>query len=89
MGGPGGGLSPPDAGGVSKICKKFLKKIAKMHYFGIFFKGINKLLINFPRVWSKNTNCWEILRNFLKSLLDTSRYLLMKRGQKNLSEAYQ
>ena len=31
----------------SKILKKFIKKIAKMHYFSIFFKKFNKPSVNF------------------------------------------
>ena len=33
VGGPGGGRSTPDAGEFSKICKKFLKQIAKNALF--------------------------------------------------------
>ena len=38
-GGSGGG---PEAGELSKVFRKLLKKIAKMHYFSIFFKKFNK-----------------------------------------------
>ena len=34
------GYGAPDAGEFSKIFTIFLKKIAKMHYFNIFFKKI-------------------------------------------------
>ena len=50
----------------SQISKIFLQKIAKMHYFSIFFKKFNKPCVNFSRVWTKNTNCWENLTNFRK-----------------------
>ena len=40
-----------------------------MHYFSIFFKKINKQCINFSRVWTKNTNCWEILKIFDKNFI--------------------
>ena len=53
---PGGPRrSPADAGEFSKIFKNFLKKIAKMHYFSIFFKIIHKPCVNFSCVWTKNT----------------------------------
>ena len=52
-------------GKFSKIWKKFLKKIVKMHYFSKFFKRFNKPCFTFSRVWTKNTNCWETLGNFL------------------------
>ena len=40
-----------------------------MHYFCIFFKKFNKPFVTFLRVWTKNANCWEILRTFWKSLM--------------------
>ena len=33
-----------------------------MHYFGLFFKIFNKPCVTFSRVWTKTSNCWEILR---------------------------
>ena len=66
--GSGGGapwITEP-SGEISKIFKTFLKKIAKMHYFSIYFKKVNKPCVIFSRIWTKNTNCWEILRNFRK-----------------------
>ena len=33
-----------------------------MHYISIFFKIFNKPCANFSRVWTKNANCWEILK---------------------------
>ena len=60
-GGPGA-----RAPGRWRIFKKFLKKIAKMHYFSKFFKKLNKSCVNFSRVWTKNTNGWEILIKFSK-----------------------
>ena len=60
------GRSTPDAGEFSKIFKKFLKEIAKKHYFSIFFKILIKLCVDFSRGWTKNTNFWEILINFQK-----------------------
>ena len=65
-GGSGGGAKPPDAKEFSKFCKSFFKKIAKMHYCSIFSKRFNKSFVNFSRVLTINTNCWEILSNFLK-----------------------
>ena len=39
-----------------------------MHYFSIFFTKFKKLCVDFLRVWTKNPNCWEILRKFSKNL---------------------
>ena len=41
--------------------QKFLKKIAKMHYFSIFFKKVNKLRSFFARL-TKNTKTENFLR---------------------------
>ena len=68
------GAQHPDAGEFSKIFEKFLMKIAKMDYFNIFFKKFNKHCVNFSRVLTKNTNCWEILRN----LRNVFKYFLKK-----------
>ena len=35
-----------------------------MHYFRIFFNKVNKPCVKFLRVWTKNANCWDILRKF-------------------------
>ena len=40
-----------------------------MHFFCIFIKNFNKPTVNFLRVWTKNANCWEILRKFWKFLM--------------------
>ena len=48
-----------------KIFENFHKKIDKNELFlHIFQKKLNKPFIHFLRVWTKNANCWEILRNF-------------------------
>ena len=60
--GGSGGRSPPDAGEFSKFFKKFLKKIAKNALFWPIFNQILKTLRYFLRIWTNNTNCWEILR---------------------------
>ena len=52
----------------SKIFKKFLKKIAKMHYFSLFFKKFNKACVNFCGFGPQH-NLLEILRKFSKNLL--------------------
>ena len=44
------GRSPQEAPEFLKIFKKILKKIAKMHYFGIVFKKVNKACLTFSRV---------------------------------------
>ena len=51
---------------------RFLKKIAKMHYFMIFFKQFNKPCFTFPRIWMKIANCWEMLRKLWKYLIKNS-----------------
>ena len=38
--------------GGSKISKNCLRKIAKMHYFSIFFKKVNKPCVTFSRDWT-------------------------------------
>ena len=53
----------------SKIFKNFLRKLLKMHYFSIFFKEFNKPCVHFSRIWTKNANCWEILRKLWKFLM--------------------
>ena len=59
VGGPGGGAEPPsDAGEFSKIFKKFLKKIVKMHYFAYFSPKNLKIMRYFSLVWTKNTIGW-------------------------------
>ena len=35
----------------------------QMHYFSILLKKFNKPCVNFSAVWTKNTNCWEILNS--------------------------
>ena len=40
--------------------QKLLKKIPKVHCFSIFFKRFKNQCVNFSRVWTRNTNSWEI-----------------------------
>ena len=63
--GSGGGAPPRMPENFRKVAKRFLKKIAKMHYFSIFFKPC----VTFSRVWMKNKYCWEILRHFSMTFL--------------------
>ena len=44
--------------------KDFLRRLQKIDYLAYFSKKINKPMRSFFAVWTKNTNCWEILRNF-------------------------
>ena len=65
-----GAPSPPDAGEFSKNFKKFLKKIANMHYLSLFFKRFNKSRVNLWRLWTKNTllgNSEKIFKIFDKN----------------------
>ena len=48
--------------GTSKIFKKFLKKIAKMHYFRIFSKNLTSHTLIFPAFWRKT----QFVGNFQK-----------------------
>ena len=57
--GPGAEPPPWTLENFRKFSKRFLKKIATMHYFSIFFKKFNKACVNFLRVWTKNTICWK------------------------------
>ena len=58
VGGTGGG-APRTPENFRKFAKKFLKKIAKIHYFSKFFKRFNKPCVKFLRVWMKNTSFWN------------------------------
>ena len=73
VGGPG--AEPRDAGEFSKIFKKFLKKISKMHYFSIFFKKFNKPCVqSFARLDEKQKlfgnfeRFAKIFKKFLKKI---------------------
>ena len=48
------------------IYENFPKKIAQNAslFLHIFPKKFNKPFVNFLRVWTKNANCWEILKIF-------------------------
>ena len=59
-----GRLRSWSGGDAGKFAKRYLKKIAKMHYFSIFFKKSNKPCVNFSRFWTKN----KLLGNFEKIL---------------------
>ena len=50
------------------VQKDFLRKWQKTHYFSIFFKKLTQC-VNFSRVWTTTTTCWEILRKFWKLLM--------------------
>ena len=49
--------------GRRRIFENFLKKIDKMHYFGIFFKYLTKYGLIF-RMFGRKTHCCKILRKF-------------------------
>ena len=67
FGGPEGGrsLPPPDAGEFSKICKKFLKKIAKNAFSPIFQKKF-KTALNFCAFGRKSQLVGKFLRKLCK-----------------------
>ena len=52
-----------------KFLKIFLRKMLKMHYYSRVFPQFNKALGQFLRVWTKNTNCLELLRKFWNFLM--------------------
>ena len=48
-----------------------------MHYLSIFFKEFNKHCGNFSRFWTKNANCWEILKNFNENSIEKLNFLFL------------
>ena len=63
--------------------QKFLEKIAKMYYFNIFFKKVNKPWVHFLCVWTENTICWKFLRKFSYEIAKNALFLHI--FQKNLT----
>ena len=64
VGGPGG-AEPPDTGEFSKICTIFLKKIATMLHFSLFFqRKFKNSALNFRAFGRKTQLVGEILRKF-------------------------
>ena len=61
-----GGGAPRTPENFWKFAKYFLRKLQKCIILAYFSKKFNKPCVNFSRVRTKNTNCWEILRNFEK-----------------------
>ena len=47
----------------------------KMDYLSIFFKEVNKHCGNFSRFWTKNANCWEILKIFDENSIEKLNFL--------------
>ena len=62
------------SGGFSKICKKFLKKIAKNPVFLSILQKDSKPCVKFSRVWTKNTIGWgnfeKIVRFFDENAIE-------------------
>ena len=52
----------------SKFSERFLKKIAKMHDFSVFFKRFKELWGNFSPL-EENANSGKIFKNLSKKLL--------------------
>ena len=44
--------------------KIFIRILLKCIIFAYFSKKFSKPCVNFSRVWTKNANCWEILKIF-------------------------
>ena len=60
-----------------KFLKIFIRILLKCIIFAYFSKNFNKRCVNFLRVWTKNANCWEILRKFsMKFLLKNWIFIL-------------
>ena len=62
-----GGVTGESRGAVRTLAMILVRvgeTLAKMHYFSISFQKLIKPCVNFSRVWTKNANCWEILRKF-------------------------
>ena len=63
----GPGAEPPGRRRIfENLQRKFLKKIAKMQYFGLFCKNISKPCVKFSRVKTKNTIGWGNFEKILK-----------------------
>ena len=60
VGGPG--VKPLDAREFAKSCKRFLQKMAKKHYFSLFFKRISKLWLNLCAFGRKTQLVGKLLR---------------------------
>ena len=63
----GVGVEPPplpDAGELTKIWKRFLKKIAKIALFCYILQRVSKPRVKFSRGWTKNTSGCGYLRKF-------------------------
>ena len=66
--GSGGGAEPRGRQKISKISKKFLKKIAKMDYFRRFFQKIKNPRVKFSR-FGRKTQLLGIFEKIFKSFL--------------------
>ena len=69
-----GGLRPPDAEEISKIFKKILRKIAKMHYFSIFFKRFALIFRAFVRKSQFVGNFEKILKMFDENSIEKLKF---------------
>ena len=56
-----------------------------MHYFSTFFKKANKPCVKFLRVWTKNPNCWEILKTCDEISIEKLNFYFLKFVTKNSS----
>ena len=63
----------------SKFSENFLKKIAKMHDFSVFFKRFNELCGNFSRVWTKIQIVENFSKGFLEKLLKTHYFCMFSK----------
>ena len=52
--------------GGGTLFENFQKKFRKLQkcIFSIFFKRSSKPCVSFSHVWTKNSNCWEIVKYF-------------------------
>ena len=70
-------------GNSEKVFNVFLKKIAKLHYFSIFFKGINKACVRFLRVWTKTQSVGKFWEKFQKFSWENHCVKFLRMWKKN------
>ena len=73
----------PRGGEFWKICKIFLKKIARKAVFSPILKDTSKPIVKLSRVWTKNTTGWgnfeQILGSFNENAIETLNFYLFLR----------
>ena len=62
-----------------KFSKNLLRILRKIHYYAYFSKNLNKLCVNFSRVWTKNANCREILKFFDEDSIEKWNFVFFRK----------